>query len=244
MTRNIIISLISGVIGGIIAVFFFPLISGNLITNLTSSINGNNSHIVQKEIIRILNNDEAISSLTEDTSESIVLVRALSHSKVIRFGTGILLTREVIATTGNVVPSNATSVDVTIGEKKETAKIVLRDYKKNIVLISIDQVDRPIVTFSKSDNLNVGKFGYLIGEYLDNSGNALLFSQQGLLSRSINGNFLIDTKYSNDVSGTPMVEMNGNVLGLVYISKGEIILIPAEEIKTVFEGYSNSINNE
>ena len=81
--------------------------------------------------------------------DSVIVVQSFSGGKLIRSGSGIILTQDgLIFTTNNVAPPEAQVFQVISAGKILNAKIVFRDPAKNIAIVSVSQDGLPVVALN------------------------------------------------------------------------------------------------
>jgi serine protease Do len=168
-------------------------------------------------------------------------------------GTGFIISKEgMIVTNRHVVEDETASYTVIFndGTKKE-ATVLARDTLFDIAFLKIDAVDITPLNFGSSENLKVGQTVIAIGNALGEFSNTVSTGIISGLSRDIvagdsNGrnqeqlDDVIQTDASINVgnSGGPLLDINGNVIGVnVAVADAENIgfAIPADVVRDLLE---------
>src|SRR3989344_1000983 len=141
--RKILLAGAAGFGGGLIASFLVvPLLARVGFWNTTAILGGPaispqpiESPKAQPRVTPQLNYfSEAINKI----QPSVVAVQGFSGGTLIRYGSGIILTQDgLIATLNSIVPVNTGVVQVTNAGKTYKAKVIFRDYARNIAIISV-----------------------------------------------------------------------------------------------------------
>ena len=155
MIRKFIYTFIVGGLGGmtIILIFsrpnFIPLL-GNILSS-TDQQQVIERVIVEKKI-EVISQQELITKKINEASESIVLIQSFKGGQILRYGGGTFLTRNILVTTNNVVPSFADTFQVYAGDKIVRGKVIKREYQNNLALIEIPETNQPPIDFSSADH--------------------------------------------------------------------------------------------
>lgn len=241
--KRFIYTLVIGGLGGVAIILIFSKLNFiSLSGNISDILNNENiiERVVIEKKVEIVSQDEAITEKINESSGNIVLIQAFRSGQILRYGSGALLTRNILVTTGNVVPSIADTFQIYVGDKIVRGKVVKRDFRNNLALVEIPETDRPIADFSSSD-LKIGEINYIVGKYLAIN-EVMLFSQQAMVSR-IDDNFVtLDSSYENDLSGSVLIDKEGRTKGIIFIDGSRVKAVKSEVIKKFFESYSKEIN--
>ncbi|HPY42181.1 MAG TPA: Do family serine endopeptidase, partial [Thiolinea sp.] len=162
-------------------------------------------------------------------------------------GSGFIISQDGYIVTNNHVVENATSIKVTLNDKRElTAKVVGKDKYSDIALLKIEATGLPVVRLGDSDGLEVGQWVVAIGAPfgLDHSATQGIVSA---LSRSLpDGTYVpfiqTDVAVNPGNSGGPLFDLNGNVVGVnsqIYSRSGGYMgisfAIPVNLVKNITE---------
>ena len=246
MFAVIVLSLLFGFLGGFMA---------TTLLNDTSSIGSSNTstQIVSAE-------SDAVSKVAKDVSPSVVSITvetAVSNPYFTRdftqegAGTGIILTEDgLILTNKHVVPEGVTAVTVILsdGTQYEDVKVVDRDIFNDVAFIQIKDVSglKPAKLGDSSD-MKVGNKAIAIGNALGQYANTVTSGIISGLGRpvvagdgesydSLNNLFQTDASINPGNSGGPLVNINGEVIGLNTAVAGNAenigFAIPINDIKS------------
>ena len=242
--RKISINFLIGFLGGIVSILLISnLPSVPILGNIFGSILRPERIIerVEKEV-KIIPQEEAITEKVDKISRSIVLIQSFRGGQLLRFGSGAMLTNDgVIVTTNNVVPIDADVFQVFINDKISKAKLIKRDTRNNLALLKIsEEMNQSPIVFSSSES-KIGDINYIIGKYIEISTPAV-FVQQAIISRKVKDIIYLDTKYSNDLSGSLTVNKNTEVNGIIFVDGSRVLAVESRIVKEFFESYSAKIN--
>ena len=238
--RNWIIYLIVGVIiggllGGIFGTFFvfknpkvFPWAQVSLTQTSTSQNQSSQPQVtVPTNLVDIQNQVEEIADKI-----SPAVVRIVSTTEVISpfflqvipqqgLGSGIIIRDDGLILTNNHVIEDATKIEVTLSNGKTyKGKVLGSDPNSDIALVKIDATGLPTATLGDSSTLKVGEFVVAIGNPygLDHT---VTFGVISALERNIDtgngtmyGVIQTDTAINPGNSGGPLVDLEGNVIGI------------------------------
>ena len=220
----VVISLLFGFLGGFLAT---SLISKNAIENTQTP----STQILSAE-------SEAVTKVAREVSPSVVSITVrTSVSNPFFFrdfeqegaGTGIILTEDgLIMTNRHVVPENATSLSVVLsdGTQYEEVEIVDRDFFNDIAFLQIKNVSGLTpARLGDSGLVEVGEKVIAIGNALGQYANTVTSGIISGLGRpivagdaqsfeSLNNLFQTDAAINPGNSGGPLVNINGEVIGV------------------------------
>jgi len=230
---------IIGMIGGIFADQIFwpyfverPLFYEYRLDQAPIYVTERNEFIIQENV--------ALKNAIEKVEKVTMGVRTQLETGIILEGSGLILTSDgLLVTLSELAPSGAETTffweakQYKIGDK---AKILKRDLKNNLVLVKIEEVNLPTTGFADQSKIKIGERVFLAGVIFE-KGAPKKMANEGII-KTFDENFIrtnIFEKYT--LSGSPLFNIEGNVLGLNTIDKdGKVIAIPASKIKT-FAGF-------
>ena len=134
-------------------------------------------------------------------------------------GSGVIISSDGYIVTNNHVIANATSLEITLNNRKKyKAELIGTDTKNDIALLKID-VDEllPYIPFSNSDNIKVGEWVLAVGNpyNLTSTVTAGIVSAKG---RDLQGNSAVDSFIQTDAAVNP-----GNSGGALVNTRGELV---------------------
>ncbi|MCF6180981.1 Do family serine endopeptidase [Lutibacter sp.] len=133
-------------------------------------------------------------------------------------GSGVIISPDGYIVTNNHVIRNATTLQVTLNDKKiYKAKIIGADPTNDIALLKIDAKNLPHIVFGDSDAVKVGEWVLAVGNpyNLTSTVTAGIISAKG---RDLDGNGNIDSFLQTDAAVNP-----GNSGGALVNSRGELV---------------------
>jgi len=134
-------------------------------------------------------------------------------------GSGVIISSDGYIVTNNHVIAEATSIEVTLNNKKKyEATLVGADKKNDIALLKISSEETlPYIPFSNSDNVRVGEWVLAVGNpyNLTSTVTAGIVSAKG---RDLEGNSATDSFIQTDAAVNP-----GNSGGALVNTRGELI---------------------
>ena len=153
-------------------------------------------------------------------------------------GSGVIISSDGYIITNNHVINGASEIEITLNNKEVyTATLIGKDADSDIALMKIDAIDLPFLTFSNSDNVQVGEWVLAVGNpyNLTSTVTAGIISAKG---RDLEGNNNMESFIQTDAAVNP-----GNSGGALVNTRGELIGInTAISSKTgSFIGYSFAV---
>ncbi len=135
-------------------------------------------------------------------------------------GSGVIISTDGYIVTNNHVIANATSLEITLNNRKKyKAELIGTDVKNDIALLKINADESlPFITFSNSDNVQVGEWVLAVGNpyNLTSTVTAGIVSAKG---RDLQGNGNItDSFIQTDAAVNP-----GNSGGALVNTRGELV---------------------
>jgi len=230
---------IIGMIGGIFADQIFwpyfvekPLFYKYRLDQAPIYVTERNEFIIQENV--------ALKNAIEKVEKVAVGVRTQLETGIILEGSGLILTSDGLLITLSELVPQATGTTFFWEDKQykigDKAKVLKRDLKNNLVLVKIEEVNLPTTGFADQSKMKIGERVFLAGIIFE-KGAPKKMANEGIIKtfddNSIKTNML--EKYT--LSGSPLFNIEGNVLGLNTIDKdGKVAAIPASKIKT-FAGF-------
>lgn len=196
---------------------------------------------VEKETIVIPQSDY-FSEAIKKVEPSIVAVQSFSGGRLIRSGSGVALTRDgLIITVNSLVPASAEIFQVSGGGKIYKAKVISRDYAKNIAIISVPEASFQVARL-KFDLPSLGQ-ELLIFSKLVSLGKETPLVEKAIVSRTDgSGNtFEISAPYDYRLYGSALVEGEGTVLAIVDFKNQKPVVISSKLIENILNDYLTSL---
>lgn len=254
------VAFISGLVGGVLG----SRINTNRITSLDTTA-------AQQKIAS--SQSELISTIAKDVSPSVVSINVESTVQTNNFfygpsesvsssaGTGFIISSDgMVVTNRHVIPDNVSKVSVTMndGKQYDNVDVVARDPRSNVDLafLKINGVnDLQPVKLGDSAAMVVGDsviaIGYALGEFQNTvtsgiiSGTArpIVASDGASSGETLTNLFQTDAAINPGNSGGPLVNMNGEVIGINTAVAGNAenigFAIPINDVKPQIESILN-----
>jgi len=187
-------------------------------------------YINQKKEIKIQEN-VALKDAISKVKDSIVLIKTRTKTGKNIEGVGYILTSDGLVITLFELVKDASKITVFFKEEVYTPTILNKDQQNNLALLKIDGKNFSTTGFFDFEKLKLGERVFLLGLYLEN-GKILPFVNEGIVRKFDENNIETDIKGSNEMLGTPLFDIEGNLLGINYLNKdGKIISIPISRIR-------------
>lgn len=186
--------------------------------------------------------------VVSDVSLNVVAVQTFQGSRLLRQGSGIVLSSDgLIVTTYDAAPARPASgsggpylYQIAYGDKVLRAKLVARDYRQNLSLLKVDVSDLGIIPLSDSIPHTAGRELLLVGKFVDLS-RPVDFAQRAIVHFATDKSIALDTTTSAIISGSAALDISGKALGMAYVRGGKTYLIPVATLKGFLEGYLRGI---
>ncbi|MBQ7528279.1 trypsin-like peptidase domain-containing protein [bacterium] len=163
-------------------------------------------------------------------------------------GTGVIISKDGIVLTNNHVVNKAQSIRVTLSDKtKYKAVPIGTDPISDLAILKIEDPkgDLPTATLTSSENMRIGDWVIALGNPLGVGQTAtigvLSAKNRSLIDSNIDLRNLLQTDAAINPgnSGGPLVNMNGEVIGIntaiIRSAQGIGFAIPSETIRTVVD---------
>lgn len=252
----IVVALLAGIIGGFVgAKFYAPRITSLDSTAAQQKIVSSQSELIAsiaKDVSPSVVSINVQSKAQVSTLEELFNGGATSQTSE-SAGTGIILSSDgVVITNRHVIPENATSVSVTTNDGKtyDNVKVLARDPRSNmdIAFLKIDGAkDLKPAKIGDSTKMQVGDavvaIGYALGEFentvtsgiVSGLGRPITAGDGASSTESLTNLFQTDAAINPGNSGGPLVNMNGEVIGINTAVAGNAenigFSIPVNDIK-------------
>lgn len=182
----------------------------------------------------IIQENTAIIEAVEKVEKAVIGVKTdLKTGKTIT-GSGLAITSDgLVVTLAELVPQGASFNFYTNGEKA-SYRVLKRDLSANLALVKIEKTGLPTVSFADTEGIKKGQKVFLSGTIFENN---ILHrtANEGTIKR-YNGD-TIYTNISDDLLGSSLFDVEGNVLGLNTVNRsGEIEAISIQIVKE-FAGF-------
>jgi serine protease Do len=239
--RQIFISILTAIIGGLIAVFVFSMFVDK---------NGKRSVAIVRQPVGLadLKTEPGAGAVdltyaAEKTIHAVVNVKTeiardnyrnpileffygdsyKNPEPVLGFGSGVIISSDGYIVTNNHVVDNSDKVFVTLNDKREfEAKVIGTDPSTDLALIKIDADELPYIPYGNSDELKVGEWVLAVGNpfTITSTVTAGIVSAKGKNLGIIQDQYSIESFIQTDAavnrgnSGGALVDTRGELVGI------------------------------
>ena len=195
----------------------------------------------KKEII--IQENTALKNAIEKVEKTVIGVKTETPKGKVLEGSGLIVASDgLVVTLAELVPRGAKFSFFVEGEKVRF-QILKRDLKENLALIKIEKSNLPTVSFANLEKLNLGERIFLVGIIFEKdadlagAGPYLKKNVNEGIVKSFDENFIkTNITEKEALSGSPLFNIEGELLGLNIIEDGKVVTIPITKIKK-FSGF-------
>lgn len=194
----------------------------------------NGTTIINRTEKIYLTQDLAYQEAIDRVVNSVVAVRAELNKKVLAETSGFILTSDGLIVTANSVVPKATGQILVVRDNKESeAQLLGQDKENGLALLKLSETNLPVVNFGDSANLKLGEMVFLVGAGTANE----------TFSKFANVGFIktlepltLTISESPSASGSPLINIKGEVLGLNLVDKeGKIKVVLIERVRELLK---------
>jgi len=153
-------------------------------------------------------------------------------------GTGLVLTRDGLAVVPGGSLVNGLNYHFIISGKEYKYEILKSDYKNNLTLVKLDSADFKTLDLLDKKDLRLGQKVFSLTSQFDFSENPLeqYYSiGYGFIEFLKKDNFGLSFPIDYERQGSPLFDIKGNIVGLIFIQNREIKIIDAKILKDLIE---------
>jgi len=188
----------------------------------------------RKEII--IQENVALKNAVEKIEKTVIGVKTKKKDGQILEGSGLILTSDgLVVTLASLVPQGSTFSFFLDGEAV-SFQILKRDLKENLALVKIEKTNLPTVSFANFEKLKLGERVFLVGVIFEKEEIKKIVNE-GIVKSFDENSIETNITEKETLSGSPLFDIEGNVLGLNKIDKtGQVSTTPVTKIKQ-FSGF-------
>jgi S1-C subfamily serine protease len=139
-----------------------------------------------------------------------------------------------IITLAELVPEGS-KISLFVDGEIFSPQVLKRDLDKNLALLKIEKKNLSTTGFFNFEKLKLGERVFLVGVSFEN-GNIKKFVNEGIVKSFDENKIETNIQPSKEILGTPLFDIEGNLLGINYLTKeGNSISIPIIHIR-LFSG--------
>ncbi|OGN05766.1 MAG: hypothetical protein A2750_04250 [Candidatus Yanofskybacteria bacterium RIFCSPHIGHO2_01_FULL_45_42] len=178
--------------------------------------------------------------ITADQALSTVAIQSFKFGKIIREGSGMIISSDgVIITTFDVI-SGADVLQVFHKDKIFRAQTVRYDGFKNLALLKVDSTNMDVARLDRNYQFQSGQDVVVFGKLVELS-NPVVFAQRGMVSYILSKDIILDTEPNYFLSGSKAINNSGIVIGMAYLRSGTTHLIKSEAIDDFIKNYFETL---
>ena len=167
---------------------------------------------------------------------STVAIQTFKSGKIVREGSGIVVSSDgVIITTLDLV-SEAEVVQVFYKDKILRAQLAKFDGFKNLALLKSSATNMDVARFDRNYQFQPGQDVIISGKIVELL-NPIIFAQRGMISRILSKDIVIGTEMDYFLSGSKAINNSGRIIGMAYLRNGTVRLIKAEVMDDFIKSY-------
>jgi S1-C subfamily serine protease len=188
-------------------------------------------YVTEKKEIHIQENI-ALKDAISKVEKTVVLIRTKTKTGKNLEGSGFILTSDgLIITLAELVPEGS-KISLFVDGEIFSPQVLKRDLDKNLALLKIERKNLSTTGFFNFEKLKLGERVFLIGATFKD-GNVKEFVDEGIVKSFDENKIETNIQSSKEILGTPLFDIEGNLLGLNYLTKEGIFLsIPVTQIKS------------
>ncbi len=237
----IIVSIAGGIMLSDPALPFFASINFLKRTAISDKITGAASEPSITATIPLVASSAPRPDFSETISEvesSVVAVQSFYGGRLLSYGSGIVLTQDgVIATANNIVPPNANIFQIINEGKIYKAKVVFRDYARNVALLVIADSGLQVIKFNSRFPV-LGEELIIFSKLIDfDKDNPVV--EKAIVSQMDpkTGLFKISTLSSPEQNGGALANKDGEILGIIYFKNQKSSVIGSSILSDTLNAY-------
>jgi S1-C subfamily serine protease len=188
-------------------------------------------YVTEKKEIHIQENI-ALKDAISKVENTVVLIRTKTKTGKTLEGSGFILTSDgLIITLAELVPEGS-KISLFVDEEIFSPQVLKRNLDKNLALLKIEKKNLSTTGFFNFEKLKLGERVFLIGAAFEN-GKVKNFVNEGIIKSFDENKIETNIQPSKEILGTPLFDIEGNLLGLNYLTKeGNFISIPVTQIRS------------
>jgi S1-C subfamily serine protease len=188
-------------------------------------------YLTERKEIKIQENT-ALKEAIAGIEKTVILVNTKTNTGKTLEGSGFILTSDGLAITLAELVPEGSKIIFFVEKEIVPFQILKRDLKENLALIKIEKKNLPTAGFFNFEKLKLGERVFLVGATLEN-GKVKNFVDEGIVKNFDENKIETNIQGSKEILGSPLFDIEGNVLGINYLTKeGKVISIPVTKIRS------------
>jgi S1-C subfamily serine protease len=188
-------------------------------------------YVTKREEIYIQENT-ALKDAISKVEKTVVFINTKTKTGKTLEGSGFILTSDgLIITLAELVPERS-KISLFVEGEIVSPQVLKRDLEKNLALLKIEKKNLSTTGFFNFEKLKLGERVFLIGAAFEN-GKVKNFVDEGIVKSFDESKIETNIQPSKEILGTPLFDIEGNFLGMNYITKeGIVTSIPVTHIRS------------
>lgn len=188
-------------------------------------------HITQNITKEIkIQENVALQEAIEKIEKSVLAIQSKTKKGKILEGSGVIVFREgLIITLADLVPEGSKTT-VFFDGQEFSAEILKRDKKENLALLKIEKGDLQPVSFGDFEKIRLGQRIFLIG-FIFKGKTQKKVVNEGILKYFDQNSIETNIFENSSLIGSPLFDIEGNLIGLNFVEEGKIFAISISKIK-------------
>ncbi len=191
----------------------------------------NPAPVIEKKEIYIQENT-ALQEIVRKVEKSVVNIEIKTKKGKIET-TGLISASDgtILAISQNIPPAFS---QITVNGDEFSAPATILKQDKNLSLLKIKKDNLPTVSFSETENINLGERAFYLTKLFDENTKKPIFSVNAGFVSKIYPNVIYTNMYGQkEEIGSPLFNIKGELLGIIFLDKsGKVEAIPISAIKT------------
>ena len=173
----------------------------------------------------------ALQSAVERVEKVVLGVKTKTQKGEILTGSGLIVTSDgLLVTLADLVPRGSDFYFYVDGEWP-AYQILKRDLENNLALVKIEKGSLSTAGFADLKKTKLGERVFLVGTVFDEGGVEYIVNE-GIIKSFQEGSVQTNIFEDSNISGSPLFDISGSVVGLNIINKeGNVSAVPANIIR-------------
>lgn len=228
--KNFTIILFLGFLGGLFGSYLFL----NYFTEIYLANILQPSLLVQSLVSPVSNSSPWEKTITDSFSGT-VAVQTFLDNKIVRQGTGIVLSSDgIVATVADLEVPGAV-YQIYYNDKISRGVVVKLNHGVNVLLLKTQDTYGTVVNLGSNDYPS-GREIAIVGKTFSLS-ELINFSQRGIISYVSNKITALDVVANHTITGASVIDLKGDIIGLSYTKNGKVNVAKSTDIKNLFNDY-------
>jgi len=224
--KNVVVILIIGGIGGVIAErLVMPYVTSlPTISDIETLKKLDTTTIINKTENITITEEEGVVKALSKINASLVVVRTYKNKVLLREGMGVVVTGDGYVVTANTLIGNDfDKIDVIFDDDIITAEFVKEDKDSSLSLLKIDKKDLTPISFVDMEDVSLAQKALLVGVYSESHSQFVnLVRVRSIVENNIKLNIFTEEIVAN---GSSVINLKGELMGIAFIDSKNILRV-------------------